>query len=88
MTTFLIPVLPVLYPLISPFVAYYTLRYVTGVAVDLAIDKTKNAAWYVVTYPFKNRASPCENCKLVCENCSNCNLVCENCKLVDKEKID
>ena len=73
MTTF---VLTNLYPVITPFVAYYTLKYATGIAVDVAIDKTKNAAWYVITYPFKQTDIQCIKCK--CEKCRN-----ENCEKID-----
>ena len=55
--------------MITPFVAYYTLKYATNVAVDVALVKTKNILWYAITYPFSSRTSSSECIKCNCENC-------------------
>jgi hypothetical protein len=70
-------ILPFLYPVVTPFVAYYTIKYATGFAVNIAIDKTKNAVWYVISYPFKSKQT---------EECIKCK--CEKCKKENCEKIE
>ncbi len=88
-------ILTILYPIVTPFVAYYSLKYATGIAVDIAIDKTKNTMWYMLKYPFsKKQETDCIKCK--CEKCriEKCNK--EECQkgyeILDftdvKEKID
>lgn len=69
-------ILPVLYPMVTPVIAYYTLKYAAGVAVDIALDKTKNAVWYIVTYPFSIKTEECVKCK--CEKCRQ-----ENCQKME-----
>jgi hypothetical protein len=70
-------VLPVLYPVVTPIIAYYTLKYATGIIVDIAINKTKNILWRAVTYPFTNKnTQECIKCK------------CEKCKQEDCEKME
>lgn len=70
-------ILPVLYPVVTPVIAYYTLKYAAGVAMDIALDKTKTAVWYVITYPFSSKKT---------EECVKCR--CEKCKQEDCEKIE
>jgi hypothetical protein len=87
-------VLPILYPMVTPFVAYYTLKYAGGIAIDVALDKTKNAMWYIVTYPFSSKEKGCVRCQ--CEKCRKENCEKDECQqgyeIVDftnvKEKTD
>lgn len=89
-------ILPILYsvatPIATPIVAYYTLKYATNIAVDIAIYKTKNICWYIITYPFSKKEVKCIKCE--CIKCTE-NLFKEEINgyeildLTDvKEKID
>jgi len=47
-------ILPVLYPILYPIIVYYSVKYVANATISIAINKTKNILWNVVTYPFSN----------------------------------
>ena len=76
----------ILYPIITPFIGYYTLKYAANFVVNVSIDKTKNVLWYIVTYPFIRQTKiECIKCK--CEKCKNCEKECQQ-GYEMKEKID
>lgn len=66
----------VIYPLITPIVAYYAFKYTSNVVIDIAINKTKNTLWSMVSYPFTKQIKEQQNIiKCICEKCKK-----ENCK--------
>jgi len=38
--------------IVAPVITYYTTYYVLRYGTNLIIDKTLNAAWFIVCYPF------------------------------------
>jgi len=60
-------IFPILYPLVTPFLAYHTFKYAAGVVIDKAVDKTKTFMWFMVTYPFTDSKEVCVKCE--CEKC-------------------
>lgn len=35
----------ILYPIATYFITYYGVKYATGIALDIAVNKTKNFIW-------------------------------------------
>jgi len=37
------------------YATYYVLKYTGDILTNMAIDKTKNVVWFIISYPFKKR---------------------------------
>jgi len=58
-------------PMMYPVVAFYAIKCASRVVLDVTVDKTKSAIWYMLTYPFIGKPDQCVRCK--CPKCSIAN---------------